>query len=400
MRRSLLPGTWDDLIVICAGTPWDGVPFPEHHIAERLAADHAAVLYVDPPTSLLAGRRDPARRLSLEEPRLRLVAPRLARLTPVVLPGPERAGIRATTPRLVRMWMRRAVRTLGGNVAAVVLASQHELFGACGEHRRVVFATDDLVAGAELLGVAGRHLEAQVRRQADRADLVVGVSEVICEAWRARGAAVALVPNGVDVATFRQVDAAPLPPDVDLPSPIVGFVGHLSERIDVASLEAVAARGCSLLLVGPRQPTFELARLDSLLARDNVRWVGAKPFTALPSYLRVMDVGITPYRDTAFNRASFPLKTLEYLAAGRAAVASDLPALRWLDTELVSVAESASDLAERVAVELERPRTAALVDARQRFAAQHSWAIRAAEMAELLLPERSALRADHTIAAR
>jgi teichuronic acid biosynthesis glycosyltransferase TuaH len=31
----------------------------------------------------------------------------------------------------------------------------------------------------------------------------------------------------------------------------------------------------------------------------------------LPGYLRMMDVGLVPYRDSPFNRGSFPLKTLE-----------------------------------------------------------------------------------------
>ena len=62
----------------------------------------------------------------------------------------------------------------------------------------------------------------------------------------------------------------------------------------------------SLLLVGPRQATFEIAKLDRLLASPNVQWVGAKNFQELPSYLRVIDVGLTPYSQSDFNRASFP----------------------------------------------------------------------------------------------
>ena len=78
-------------------------------------------------------------------------------------------------------------------------------------------------------------------------------------------------------------------------------------------------------------PTFDPERMEALIARPNVHWLGTKPFAELPSYLGAIDVGLTPYAQSAFNRASFPLKTLEYLAAGRPAVASDLPAHRWLD---------------------------------------------------------------------
>lgn len=390
MRPRPLAGDWDGLVVVCAGTPWDGVPFPEHHLAERLARGYAPVLYVDPPTSYLTARRHPEYAASLEGPRLRLVEPGLARLTPVVLPGVERPVIRTTTEALVRRAMRRATRALGGRVAAVVLASQHDLFGACAERRRIVYATDDLVAGAELLGGDSSRLRAQAQRQACHADLVVGVSEVICDTWRSFGAPTELVPNGVDTDLFADVDAAPGASDVDLPSPIAGFVGHLSERIDIALLDAVAATGVSLLLVGPRQNTFDLARLDPVLRRPNVRWVGPKAFAELPSYLRLIDVGLTPYADTAFNRASFPLKTLEYLAAGRAAVATDLPAVRWLGTDLVTVASSPRAYAGAALAELARPHSPSLAAARRAFARQHSWDERAQRFAALLgVTERS-----------
>lgn len=384
MRTGSLPGDWGGLVVICAGTPWDGIPFPEHHLAERLARHHAPVLYVDPPVSHVTARRHPEYAASLQGPRLRLIAPGLARLTPVVLPGVERPLVRSTTVALVRRSMRRATVALGGHVAAVVLASQYDLFGACGERRRIVYATDDLVAGADLMGADGARLRAQVQHQAQHADLVVGVSEVICDAWRALGVPTELVPNGVDVDLLADVDTAPLPSDVDLPAPVAGFVGHLSERIDIALLDAVAATGASLLLVGPRQNTFELARLDRVLRLPNVRWVGHKAFAELPSYLRVVDVGLTPYADTAFNRASFPLKTLEYLAAGRAAVATDLPATRWLGTDLVRVASGPTGYAAAVTAELASPRTPPLMAARRAFARQHSWDERVQRFAALL----------------
>ena len=65
-----------------------------------------------------------------------------------------------------------------------------------------------------------------------------------------------------------------------------------------------------------------------------------------------------PYRDTPFNRGSFPLKTLEYLAAGRAVVATDLPAIRWLNTDLISVATTPAAFADHVARLASEPRTA------------------------------------------
>jgi teichuronic acid biosynthesis glycosyltransferase TuaH len=141
--------------------------------------------------------------------------------------------------------------------------------------------------------------------------------------------------------------------------------------------------------VGPKDPAFEPARFDRLLARDGVAWVGARPYGELRSYLKLIDVGLVPYAPTDFNRYSFPMKTLEYLAAGRAVVATSLPALLWLETDLVALADRPEAFAAAVAREALLARDPALVHRRRELASRHSWAERAEQFAGLLeLPGR------------
>jgi teichuronic acid biosynthesis glycosyltransferase TuaH len=116
--------------------------------------------------------------------------------------------------------------------------------------------------------------------------------------------------------------------------------------------------------------------------------VGEKPFDAMPSYHRAIEVGLTPYRDTDFNRASFPMKTLEYLAAGRGAVSTDLPAVRWLDTHHIKIASDPRSFADAVEHAMTQHRTPQLVEERKNFARTHSWMSRARHFAEVLgIPE-------------
>jgi teichuronic acid biosynthesis glycosyltransferase TuaH len=124
--------------------------------------------------------------------------------------------------------------------------------------------------------------------------------------------------------------------------------------------------------------------LSRLVARPNVEWVGPKRFDELPSYLRIIDVGLLPYVDSAFNRASFPLKTLEYLAAGRPVVATTLPVIRWLDTELIATADEPDIFARRTAEEATTSRSPDLIERRRAFAATHSWSKRVEQLAEVL----------------
>jgi teichuronic acid biosynthesis glycosyltransferase TuaH len=160
---------------------------------------------------------------------------------------------------------------------------------------------------------------------------------------------------------------------------VAGFIGRLNARTDLGLLEAIAARGRSLLLVGPKDPGCDQRRFAALAGRPTVHWAGQQPAAALPGYLRLMDVGLVPYTPSRFNRGSFPLKALEYLAAGRPVAATDLPALRALGTGLIHITGAASfaDLVDHL---LAQPRTPQLAARCQAFAAQHTWARRATDI--------------------
>jgi teichuronic acid biosynthesis glycosyltransferase TuaH len=378
------PGQWDGLLVLCAANNYDGIKVADWHLAAHLSR-LVPVLYVDPPMSRLTPARHPEAADALRSPRLRLQEPGLARLTPVVQPFPSRPGAAGMTSALTRRYLGRATARLGGRVRAVISGwPQYPVFGSCAEQVRVYWAQDDFVGGADLLGLNARRLDRRERRVAASADLVVAANPVVADTWRSRGLDPVLVPFGTDVDAYREIEQAPVPADAWLPAPVAGFVGRINDRTDLSLLEAIADRGRSLLLVGPKDPAFEPERFEALRRRRNVRWVGPKPFDALPGYFRVLDVGLVPYRDSPFNRGSFPLKTLEYLAAGRAVVATDLPAIRWLATDLVSVATTPPAFADQVDRLLAQRRTPGMLARRQAFAARHSWARRAADINEAI----------------
>ena len=371
-------------MVLCAANSFDGIKVADQHVAEQLST-LVPVLYVDPPLSWLTPLRSSRAAASLRGPRLRAVTTRLARLTPIVQPGPGRPGLAPVTSALARGYLRILTPRLGARVRAVVSAwPQYAVFGSCAEEARVYWAQDDFVGGAALLGLNAARLDSAERRVAAAADVVVAANPVVADTWRERGCDTALIPFGADTAAYADVDEAARPGDVRLDAPIAGLVGQLNDRTDLALLEAVADTGQSLLLVGPVSPGFQSRRFEALRQRRNVCWVGPKPFEALPGYLRLIDVGLVPYRDSPFNRGSFPLKILEYLAAGRAVVATDLPAIRWLATDLVAVASEPRAFADLAGRQLGQARTPAVMARRREFAAGHSWTRRAAELYELI----------------
>lgn len=140
----------------------------------------------------------------------------------------------------------------------------------------------------------------------------------------------AVVPDGVRLAADRRFVAPPAGEP-----PVIAYAGHLYawKGVDVL-LEALAritaARG---LVVGghDREPDLPRvrARADELGIAGRVEFTGLVPPAAVAAHLARAHVLVLPNRPTAIStHFTSPLKLFEYMAAGRAIVASDLPAIR------------------------------------------------------------------------
>ncbi|MCX6498281.1 MAG: glycosyltransferase [Arthrobacter sp.] len=239
-----------------------------------------------------------------------------------------------------------------------------------------MYVTDDWVAGAELMNLSRPLVERTLRDNLREADVCAAVSPHLGAVLREAhdfAAGVVLIPNGCELPDLGDEGAER--------HRNAGLIGQLNERLDMRLLEAVEDAGVPLLVIGPRtdhDPGMG-RRLDAFLAAPNVTWLGELPSKDLAPHLAEIGVGLTPYADTAFNRSSFPLKTLEYLAAGMPVVSSDLPAVRWLNTELVAVASDPVDFANQVQRLLDNPDDASLRNSRRGFAALHTWQARAVQ---------------------
>jgi len=318
------------------------------------------------------------------------VTGRITRLNPLVLPAFTRAGVRVTTPFLVRAQIRWAIRGFRTRPSATVMLYLGGLLGGWGaDVTNVMYGTDNYVAGADLMGMSEGHMRRRERQALARADKVVAVSSELAGRWASMGASPVVIPNGC--WPLEDIASPPQAKPVDLPHPVVGLVGRLSDRIDMGVLEAIAEAGQSLLIAGPRDPRWEPERFSQLVSRPGVRYIGPVPSADVLGHLARVDVGITPYRDTDFNRASFPLKTLEYISMGLPVVTSDLPAMRWLRKDLEEtlpldqadqVLVLAADRQDYVqAIRALTDGSADAVARRVAFAKRHSWSGRAQRLA-------------------
>ena len=171
------------------------------------------------------------------------------------------------------------------------------------------------------------------RRIWRRADLLVAVSEALRDHFEKAGVSpekVRILPNAVDTGLFRAgLDDGSLRSRLNLDGRfVVGFVGSFKAWHGVDFLLQAFARlrredaAYHLLLVGdgPMRAALEeeTRRLD---LQEAVTLVGNVPHEEVPRYLALMDVAAAPYpalEDFYFS----PLKLYEYMAGGRAVVAS------------------------------------------------------------------------------
>jgi teichuronic acid biosynthesis glycosyltransferase TuaH len=382
-------------IVWMAAVSLDAIRGTDWYLANSMAT-HARVLWVDPPISPLTRSARATRRaqgghlLGPLTPRLTRVSDRVTRLTPISLPGMTRPGIRLTTTPLVRAQVRSAVKRMRIKPAAVVATHLGDVLGRFGvDAINVLYATDDYVAGASLMGLSAGRLRRQERQAVGRADIVAAVSPDLAAHWAALGAHPIVLPNGCNPSATVTGNGPAQVVAPRLASPVVGLVGQLSERIDIDILEGIADAGLSLLLVGPHDVRWAPERFTALIARPQVHYAGQVPAEEVPRYLAAVDVGITPYQDSAFNRASFPLKTLEYLGAGLPVVSTDLPAAHWLREQggatdrMLLLASGREEFAKKI-WQLANERIDGDAQACQALADQHSWARRAETLAELI----------------
>ncbi len=152
------------------------------------------------------------------------------------------------------------------------------------------------------------------------ADCVFTGGYSLYEAKRDRHSRVRPFPSSVDTAHFATARHTARRGEADRPR--LGFYGVIDERIDLATVAALAdARPeWDIEMVGP------IAKIDlvDLPQRTNLTYLGARSYEELPAVLGTWDVALMPFAINKSTRFISPTKTPEYLAAGRPVVSTPI----------------------------------------------------------------------------
>ena len=199
------------------------------------------------------------------------------------------------------------------------------------------------------------------------------------EALRVRSDALYL-PNGVEYDHFADRHL-PKPEDPDLGSisrdgkPVAGYYGALAKWFDYGLLAELARQrpDWNFLLIGPMYDD-SLSGSD-VLKRDNVVWLGPRPYESLPAYLQLFDVAMIPFQINEVTLATSPLKLYEYFAAGKPVVTTPMP--ECMSYPEVKIAGSAGETAEILDAARASAGDAAFVSRLRALGRANSWTARA-----------------------
>lgn len=195
------------------------------------------------------------------------------------------------------------------------IAGAHLLGSAIEADRVVVDLLDDWS-----LHIAFRPIRREVERAYERifelADTITANSEGTVALAARFGREAELITNGCDPELFEQAGDRRTP---DGPL-VIGYVGKLSERLDVDLIEqtATALPSVTFQVSGPFAAASRttVARIKSLDRLPNVNVGGNIPYEQLPSVIATWDIGWVPHRLGEGEVGGDVMKIYEYRAAG------------------------------------------------------------------------------------
>lgn len=221
-------------------------------------------------------------------------------------------------------------------------------------------------------GIKRKSIEEE-RKLEEEADVIV----VVCNPLRLKkektGKPLFLVRNGADLK-FQKNSSYSVPDDLkEIKSPLIGFVGAISEWVDIDLIMKAAERlkKFNFVFIGPAyNETFLKNKTANF---KNIHWLGSKKHEDLPRYISHFDVCLIPFRlDNDLTLVADPVKNYEYLALGKPVVSTALPELKRL-LPYVYLAENDKDFISKIKQAFTEKDDQDKIKGRLKLARENSW---------------------------
>ncbi|MBI4377626.1 MAG: glycosyltransferase [Nitrospinae bacterium] len=139
----------------------------------------------------------------------------------------------------------------------------------------------------------------------------------------------------------------------DIPSPIVGYVGAVDDRLDYDLIRRMAELHpeWSIVFIGP----FIGLKMEDMPEMKNIFYLGGKKYEELPEYIKYFNVCIMPFVKNPLTDKINPTKALEYMAAGKPIVSTHIPDITEFYSHIVKIGYDVDSFIRHVEREINTP---------------------------------------------
>ena len=369
-------------IVIFSSLPWNFLWQRPHHIASKLAQKGHNIVYFETPVYI------PALSLQKRIRKKQLVELRQIRenLWVATLYLPDfRGRLSRVKDKFCQRLFKSCLKKLNFHPDASIFYSLHFvplIKPLTSMKTKITYdCVDDALSFPEF--ASNKYLKAEIEL-IKSSSVCFATSKLLCDKITKYNSECVYLPNAMDFDHFNI--ATKSIPNVELPflkHPVIGFIGAISDWVDVDLICRLAERHpeYSVLLVGPVN-----SGKDKLETKSNIVMVGTKPYETLPSYLSNIDVCLIPFKINNITLASNPIKMYEYLAAGKPVVSTALPEVIRNASGIVYIGKDEEDFIKKVEMAVKETEGKDETAAYERvdFARKNSWESRVDVIDQLL----------------
>ena len=234
---------------------------------------------------------------------------------PLAIPLLQFKLVRKINQFLVRRYLKTKMKHLSIVNSIVITASVAavDVIDTLNTSKKVYYCADEY---STMPGMNKDLIQSLEQQLISKVDLVVTTSLNLQKSKARLHNDVRYLPHGVDFDKFAGSfsNKTHMPEDlVTTNQKLIGFVGLLGEHIDFELISYVAQNipDSTLVLIGPLEQGQEIPN------QSNIVYLGPKPFSLIPNYLRHFDACIIPYVvNSPRIQYANPTKLREYLAAG------------------------------------------------------------------------------------
>lgn len=269
----------------------------------------------------------------------------------------------------------------------------HESFINMFEGKLSIFDCYDEYTSVESLPIIRTKQQIQIheKKLLQKANITFVVSDVLYKGKSTYANRIFILPNAADVRHFRPLlgDELRVPSDIaTVPKPIIGYLGGLSNLVDIPLLCMLAEKHpeWSFVSIGSKTNRFrEFVAFERLVSMGNVYVLGFRQYEQLPYYINTFNVCLLPLlADHPFNIYCSPLKMYEYLATGKPIVSTDIPHVRRFSS-VIRIGKNAEDIEAHIKECLKE--NINLKEQRMKVARENTWESRVTEMMSIIKDE-------------